>query len=124
VEPGSVVLSGSHVVVLGAVVGEIADVGALWSLSSPLGVAGILEVGDRCWEFRDFGGVGVCGVGRVLFICSYVCLLLLMGDSLGAVVLSVGAVEAQMVAMEVAVYSRWGEFVRRRGAVADVRVCC
>jgi hypothetical protein len=42
-------------------------------------------------------------VGRVFFICSYVCLLFLMGDSLGAMVLSVGAVEAQMVAMEVAV---------------------
>jgi hypothetical protein len=42
-------------------------------------------------------------VWRVLFVCAYVCLLLLMGDSLGAVVLSVGAVEAQVVAMEVAV---------------------
>ena len=52
-EPGSVVLSGSHVVVLGAVVGEIADMGALWSLASPFVVASILEVGDRCWEFRD-----------------------------------------------------------------------
>jgi hypothetical protein len=41
--------------------------------------------------------------GHVLFICSYICLLLLVGDSLGAVVLSVSAVEAQVVAVEVAV---------------------
>ena len=51
----------------------------------------------------DKRGVGVCGVGHVLFICSYKCLLLLVGDTLGAVVLSVGAVEAQVVAVEVAV---------------------
>ncbi len=50
----------------------------------------------------------------VLFICSYICLL----------VLSVGAVEAQVVAVEVAVESRWSEFVRWGSAVADVRVCC
>ncbi len=43
---------------------------------------------------------------------------------LGAVVLSVGAVEAKVVAVEVAVESRWSEFVGRGSAVADVRVCC
>ena len=41
-EPGSVALSGPHVVVLGAIVRVIADVGALWSVASPLNVAGIL----------------------------------------------------------------------------------
>ena len=94
VEPGSVALSGPQVIV---------DVGALWSAASPLDVAGVSEVGDCCGEFGNFRGVGVCGVGHVLFICSYICLLLLVGDSLGAVVLSVGAVEAQVVAVEVAV---------------------
>ena len=110
-EPGSVVLSGPHVVMLGAIEGVVAYMGALWSGSSPLDVAGVLEVGDCYGEFRNFRGVGVCSVGHVLFICSYICLLLLVGDSLGAVVLSVGAVEAQVVAVEVAVESRWGEFV-------------
>ena len=103
VEPGPVALSGPHVVVLGAIVGVIADVGALWSAASPLDVAGVLEVGDCCGEFGYFRGVGVCGVRRVLFICSDILLLLLVGDSLGAVVLSVSAVEAQVVAVEVAV---------------------
>jgi hypothetical protein len=103
VEPGSVALSGPHVVMLGAIVRVITDVGALWSAASPLDVAGVLEVGDCCGEFGNFRGVGVCGVGHVLFICSSICLLLLVGDSLGAVVLSVGAVEAQVVAVEVAV---------------------
>ena len=102
-EPGSVALSGSHVVVLGAIVGVIADMGALWSAASLLGVAGVLEVGDCCREFCNFRGVGVCSVGYVLLICSYICLLLLVGYSLGAVVLSVSAVEAQVVAVEVAV---------------------
>ena len=41
----SVALSSPHVVVLGAIVGVIADVGALWSAASSLDVAGILEVG-------------------------------------------------------------------------------
>ncbi len=103
VEPGSVALSGPHVVVLGAIVGVIADVGALWSAASPLDVAGVLEVGDCCREFGNFRGVGVCSVGHVLFICSYMCFLLLVEDSLGAMVLSVSAVEAQVVAVEVAV---------------------
>ena len=102
-EPGSVALSGPHVVVLGAIVGAIADVGALWSAASSLDVAGILEVGDCCREFSNFRDVGVCSVGRVLFICSSICLLLLVGDSLGAVVLSVSTVEAQVVVVEVAV---------------------
>jgi hypothetical protein len=63
-EPGYVALSGLHVVVLGAIVGVIADVGALWSAASPLNVAGVLEVGDCCREFGNFRGVGVCSVGR------------------------------------------------------------
>ena len=102
-EPGSVALSGPHVVVSGAIVGVIADVGTLWSVASPLDIAGVWEVGDCCGEFGNFRGVGVYGAGHVLFICSYICLLLLVGDSLGAVVLSVSAVEAQVVAVEVAV---------------------
>jgi hypothetical protein len=103
VEPGSVALSGPHVVVFGAIVGVIADVGALCSAASPLFVAGVLEVGDCCGEFGNFRGVGVCAMGHVLIICSYICLLLLVGDSLGAVVLSVSTVEAQVVVVEVAV---------------------
>ena len=86
-------VSGPHVVLLGAVVGVIADVGALWSVVSPLYVAGVLEVGDCGGEFGNFRGVGVCGMGHVLFIFSYICLLLLVG-------LSVSPVEAQVVAVE------------------------
>ena len=93
-EPGSIALSGPHVVVMGAIVRVIADVKALWSAASPLDVTGVLEVGYCCREFCHFRGVGVCSVGHVLFVCSYICFLLLVGDSLGALVLSVSAVEA------------------------------
>ncbi len=41
-EPGSVALSGPHVVVFGAIEGVVAYVGALWSDASPLDVAGVL----------------------------------------------------------------------------------
>jgi len=103
VEPGSVVLSCLHVVSVGAVVGVVADVGSLWSVASSLGVPRVFKIESCGREFCNSRSVGLYGVGCVLVVCADECFPLLVCDSLGAVMLSVGAIEAKVISVEVAV---------------------